>query len=325
MNIRKLTILLIFLLLSSFVFAQTQTTGRIAGTVKDQNDALIVGANVTVTNQANGEERTATTDASGNFAFAFLAPDVYRVRIEAKGFNIFNAETIAVSLTETTSLNAVLTVSGIVVDPINVNNDAPLIKTDSPTLGSTFDSRTVTELPLSTRNFTQLLGLTAGASVYLVDNTVVGRNTQNVSVNGSRVSQNNFQINGVDANAGISLNRPIPNPALESIAEFKVQTSLFDATFGRSGGGNVQVVTMSGTNEFHGAIYAYFRNTALTANNPFLKASGVPRPVLERSVFGGTLGGAIRRNRAFFFVSYQGTRDRNGASRLNSLSVNVSR
>lgn len=310
------------LLLAVSAFAQTQTTGRIAGTVKDQNDSLIIGATVTVTNQANGEERTAMTDAAGNYAFAFLAPGVYRVRIAANGFNIFNAETVTVSITQTTTLDAVLTVAGVTVDPINVNN-APVIRTDSATLGTTFDSRTVAELPLSTRNFTQLLGLTAGASAYLVDNTVVGRNTQNVSVNGSRVSQNNFQINGVDANAGISLNRPIPNPAPESIAEFKVQTSLLDTTFGRSGGSNVQVVTMSGTNEFHGAIYAYFRNTALTANNPFLKAVGLPRPVLERSAYGGTFGGPLRQNRAFFFVSYQGIRDRNGASRLNSLSLNV--
>jgi len=315
--------IVMILLLASSVFAQTQTTGRIAGTVKDPNDALIVGATVTVTSQANGEERTTTTDATGNYDAAFLGSGIYRVRIEANGFSTFNAETVMVSITETTSVNAVLTVAGITVDPITVNNSAPLVKTDSPTLGSTFDSRTITDIPLATRNFTQLLGLTAGASVYLVDNTVVGRNTQNVSINGSRVSQNNFQINGVDANAGISFNRPIPNPAPESIAEFKIQTSLFDATFGRSGGGNVQVVTQSGTNEFHGAIYAYFRNTALTANNPYLKAVGLPRPVLERSVYGGTFGGALRRNRAFFFVSYQGTRDRNGASLLNSLSTNV--
>jgi len=312
----------LILCLAFSVLAQTQTTGRIAGTVKDQNGSRIVGAAVTVTNQANGEERSASTDAAGSYAFAFLAPAVYRLRIEANGFSHFKAEMVTVSITETTSVDAVLTVAGIVVDPITINNSAPLIRTDSPTLGSTFDARTVAELPLSTRSFTQLLGLTAGTSVYLVDNTAVGRNTQNVSVNGSRVSQNNFQINGVDANSGANF-RPIPNPAPESIAEFNIQTSLYDATFGRAGGGNVQIITKSGSNELHGAIFAYFRDTGLTANNPYLKAVGLPRPVLERTVYGGTLGGAIRKNRAFYFVSYQGTRDRNGASRLNSLSSNV--
>lgn len=316
------TIALILLVVPS-LFAQTQTTGRIAGTVKDQRGALIVGAKVTVTNQANCEERTATTDAAGNYAFTFLAPGINRVRIAAKGFYVFNAERVTVSITETTFLNAVLTVAGIVVDPIIVSTDSPLIKTDSPTMGGTFRARMVSDLPVSTRNFTQLLGLVPGAATYLADNTVVGRSTQNVSVNGARVSQNNFQLNGVDANAGLSFGREIPNPALETIAELKVQTSLFDATFGRSGGGNVQIVTMSGTNEFHGAVYGYFRGTALTSNNPFLKSAGLPRPVLERSVYGGMLGGALRKNRAFFFVAYQGTRERNGASRLNSISSNI--
>ncbi len=162
MNIRKLTILL--LLLSSSIFAQTQTTGRIAGTVKDQTDALIIGATVTVTSQSNDEERTTTTDAAGNFAVAFLAPGIYRVRVAANGFNPFIAETITVSITETTTINVVLTVAGITVDPITVENTAPLIKTDNPTLGQVIGSRTISDLPLATRNFTQLLGLTAGAT-----------------------------------------------------------------------------------------------------------------------------------------------------------------
>ncbi len=320
MNYRIFTIL--FFLLSSSIFAQTQTTGRVAGTVTDQNKALIVGANVSIINQATGEKRARTTDGGGNFAFAFLAPGVYRVRIEAKGFNVFSAENVTVSITETTSVNAVLTVAEITAET-TIKNTTPLIKIDSPTLGQVFDGRTISNLPMATRNFTQLLGLTAGTTTYLTDNTVVGRNTQNVSVNGARTTQNNFQINGVEANAGISNALTLANPALESIAEFKVQTSVFDATFGRTGGGNVQVITKSGSNKFSGTIYDYFRTTALTANNPFLKAAGVPRPVLERNVFGFALGGTIRKDRVFFFGSYQTTRDRNGASRNNSLSVNV--
>jgi hypothetical protein len=182
--------------------------------VKDQNGALIVGANVTVANQANGEARTAVSDAAGNFSVAFLAPGVYRVRVEAKGFNVFNRESITISITETATVNAVLSVAG-VVEETTVESDAPLVKTDSPTLGQVFDERTISNLPLATRNFTQLLGLTAGAATYLTDNTVVGRNSQNVAVNGARVSQNNFQINGIDANAGISAGLPLANPAAE--------------------------------------------------------------------------------------------------------------
>src|SRR5262249_16245540 len=143
------------------------------------------------------------------------------------------------------------------------------------------------------------------------------------SVNGARSTQNNYQLNGVDANNIRNNNfQRIAVPAPETIQEFKVQTSLYDATFGRSGGGNIQAVTKSGANDFHGAAYEYFRNAAPNANNPFLKAAGVKRPVLTRNVFGGFLGGPIKRDKAFFFGSYQGTRERNGAS-INSLSSNV--
>jgi hypothetical protein len=311
------------LLFAFSVFAQTQTTGRIAGTVKDERGALIVGAGIVVINQATGEERTAATDASGNFAVAFLSPGLYRVRIEADGFNAFKTENAAVSVTETTFLNAVLTVAGITTNPVIVNNNAPLIKTDNPTLGLIFDGQTAANLPLATRNFTQLFGLAAGATAFLTDNSLVGRNTQNVSVNGARLGQNNFQINGIDANFGVSNSRQIAAPAPESVAEFKIQTSVYDASFGRAGGGNIQIVTRSGTNKLSGVIYDYFTDTALNANNPFLKAARQPRPVLERNIFGFTLGGVLRKDRAFFFVSYQTTRERNGASRLNSISSKI--
>ncbi|HSB10172.1 MAG TPA: hypothetical protein VLM38_11860 [Blastocatellia bacterium] len=139
----------------------------------------------------------------------------------------------------------------------------------------------------------------------------------------SLVTQNNFQINGIDANS-LSFNgaESVAVPAPETIQEFKVQTSLYDATYGRGAGGNVQAVTRSGSNSFHGAAYEYFRNDALNANNPFLKAAGVPRPTLQSNIFGGLLGGPIKTDRSFFFVSYQGTRQRNGASD-NSLTSSI--
>jgi hypothetical protein len=316
-------IIALTLLLALSVFAQTQTTGRIAGTLRDQQDALIIGGNITVTNQATGEERTATTDEAGNFAVAFLSPGIYRIRFEAKGFNVFNSENVSVSITETTTINATLGVARAIAEQVVIENDKPLIKTDSATLGQVFDGQTAAELPLATRNLTQLFALVPGASAFLTDNTVVGRNTQNVSVNGGRLGQNNFQINGIDANFGFATSTPVANPALESIAEFKLQTSLYDASFGRAGGGSVQVITRSGANKLSGAIYDYFGNTRLNANNPFLKAAGLPRPVLERNIFGFALGSAIKRDRAFFFASFQTMRERNGASRLNSISSGV--
>src|SRR5215213_4873994 len=134
MNFRIFTIL--FFLLFSSILAQAQTTGGIAGTITDQNGAVIVGAEVIIISQATSEERTIITDTAGNFAFAFLAPGIYRVSIAAKGFNSFVAKTVFVSITETTTINPTLTVAGVVVDSIiKVNSDSPLIKTGNPTLG----------------------------------------------------------------------------------------------------------------------------------------------------------------------------------------------
>ena len=310
------------LLLSLSAFAQTPTTGRIAGTVKDQAGAVIVGAEVSVINKATGDGRKVNTDKEGNYAAPLLPPGTYRVRVAASGFDTKIFDNVQVAITETTLANAELTVAGVIVDPVEVRI-TPFIQRDGPQLGRVVDSRAVAELPLATRNFTQILGLSPGTAVDLPDNTALGRNAQNISVNGARTTQNNYQLNGVDGNnirnnnfQGLSL------PAPETIQEFKVQTSLYDASFGRSGGGNVQAVTKSGGNDFRGSAYEYFRDDALNANNPFLKAAGVKRPVLKRNVFGGLVGGPIKKDRALFFVSYQGTRERNSAS-LNSLSSNV--
>jgi hypothetical protein len=328
MNTRHRTASLLAILLSAIfsiaVFAQSQTTGRIAGTVKDEKGALIRGAEIIVTNKATGDVRTTTTDSEGNYIISFAPPGLYQVSIKAGGFANTILDNVRVVITETTVVNADLTVGAVAEQSITISSAASLVQTDGAQLGRVVDSRAVTELPLATRNFTQILGLSPGAATYLPDNTSVGRNSQNISVNGARVTNNNFQINGVDANSQGTNSAPsLSVPAPETIQEFKVQTSLYDATFGRSGGGNIQAITKSGTNEFHGALYEYFRNDALNANNPFLKVAGVERPALKRNIFGGTLGGRLKKEKAFFFVSYQGTRERNGASIFNSLSSNV--
>ena len=138
------------------------------------------------------------------------------------------------------------------------------------------------------------------------------------------MTQNDFQINGIDANK-IDTNSAamLAVPAPETIQEFKVQTSLYDAVFGRGGGGSVHTITRSGGNTFHGAVYDYFRNEALNANDPFLKAAGVERPILRRNVLGVIAGGPVRKDRTFFFVSYQGTRERNGGSRGSRSDVPI--
>jgi len=265
---------IVALYFSVWVAAQSQTTGRIAGSVSDSSGAVITGANVMAVDTRTGEKRTVTTTAEGNYVFAFLAPGIYQVEVKARGFTRTLLKDVQVFITETTLANVRLGVAGILADPVTVL--ASPLQLSGPQLGRVIDSETVAELPQATRNFTQIFALSPGTSVGLPDNTALGRNSQNISVNGARVTQNDFQINGIDANK-IDTNSAamLAVPAPETIEEFKVQTSLVDAAFGRGGGGSVQTTTRSGGNSFHGAFYDYFRHESLNANDPFLKAAQV--------------------------------------------------
>src|SRR5437660_10333116 len=196
------------------------------------------------------------------------------------------------------------------------------LETTSSVLGHVTDQRMVENLPLVTRNYTQILGLSPGVSRDAINGSEIGRgstslsaSTGGYSVAGSSTNDNNFQMNGMEVNdlagqANISGGIPVPNP--DSIQEFKVQTGQYDASYGRNAGANVDVVTKSGTNQFHGDVREYFRNTALNANDFFLKQQNQPRGVLNQNQFGFTLGGPVRKNKVMFFVSYQGTRERDG-------------
>jgi len=300
-----------------------QTTGRIAGVVKDPSGAIVAKAHVRAVNEATNESWSTTTNQAGDFSFFLLPPGLYRIEVAAPGFKTAVLTDASVRITETTTSDVRLVI-GDRVETVVVKDSPPVAQTDGPQLGSIVDSQAVANLPLASRNFTQILTLSPGTATYLPDSTAVGRNTQAVSVNGARVTQNFFQINGIDATTmgtnGVIL---VGVPAPETIEQFKVQTSLYDARYGRSGGGNIQIVTKSGANQVHGAAYEYFRNEVLDANNPFLGASGQARPLLRRNVFGGGLGGPIRKDKAFFFISYQGSRERNAASIINSISSNI--
>ena len=314
--------ILVLICCTASAFSQSQITGRLAGTITDEKGAVITGAQVVAVNRTTNDERLVVTDATGNYYLSLLLPGAYHFTVKADGFNSAVFDSVQVVITETTMINVKLTVADIKVDPINVRTGS-LSQSDGPQLGRVLNARALSELPLATRNFTQILALSPGTSAVLPDNTALGRNSLNVSVNGSRVTQNNFQLNGVDANnIGTNAAGLLAVPAPETIQEFTVQTSLYDATFGRGGGGSVQAVTRTGNNEFHGTAYEYFRDDSLNANNPFLKAAGVKRPTLSRNVFGGTFGGPIRKDRSFFFLSYQRTQERNGAA-PNSLSSSI--
>lgn len=297
------------------LFAQG-TTGQISGTVTDPNGAVVSGATVKITQAETNLSRTGTTNGEGFYSFQLLPVGKYSVEITAANFQAFKAEAV-VNVTQTTVVDAALGVQS--VDTV-VNVEAPVVQVETSQQGRTVEGETIRQLPLPTRNFQQLLTLQAGAQSSVSNTTELGRGDATISVNGQRTTSNSVRINGVDANSiGTNSTPNIAVPASDSLQEFVVQTSLYDASNGRNAGGNVEAITRSGTNDFRGNVYYFLRDKRLAANDPFIQGRGLERPEFRRQQYGGTLGGRIVRDRVFFFGSYQGTRERNGYSLVNSL------
>jgi hypothetical protein len=301
--------------------AQTAGTGALTGTVADPGGAAVPNVTVTVTNTGSGQERTVTTAGDGSYKVGLLPPGAYQVRFSATGFKTASVGPVTVTVTETPVLNRVLEI-GSQTEQVTVEANAEAVQTTNATLGTVVSIRTVTDLPLNTRNYTNLLALSAGVNSTVNNATAIGKGSQDFAVNGSSNAQNNFSMDGVSVQnyggqgttheGGSYTSFGIPSP--DAIQEFKIQTSQYDAGYGRNPGANVNVVTKSGTNQFHGTAFEFFRNTDLNANDFFLNRSGAPRPVINQNQFGGVLGGPVKKDKLFFFFSYQGTRQKNGAS-----------
>jgi outer membrane receptor protein involved in Fe transport len=318
-----LTLLLVAVLLGIVPAYGQGATGQITGSVEDAAGGRVPGASVTVTNLDTSLQRQATTNDSGDFAVPLLPPGKYRVEVVAQGFKTVLVESLDVNITQTATLALRLEPS-LQGETVTVTAEGTLVQQESSQVGRVIDERAISQLPLPTRNFQQLLTLSPGASASVTNTTELGRGDVVISVNGQRTTSNSVRINGVDANSiGTNSTPNISVPATDSLQEFIVQTSLYDASQGRNAGGNVEAVTKSGGGEYHGNLYEFMRNSALNANDFFLNAAGRPRPVLTRNQFGGTIGGPIVKEKAFFFASYQGTRERNGASLANSLTFPV--
>src|SRR6185295_12445300 len=209
------------------------------------------------------------------------------------------------------------------------------VQTATSTLGTTVSGAAIANLPLPARNFTAILGMSTGVAVDATNGVSYGRGSLNMSVNGANPEKNNFQMDGVGVNnaagnnqaadAGLYTGIAIPNP--DAIQEFKIQTSTYDASYGRNPGANVNVVTRGGGNEFHGSLFEFFRNEALNANDFFYNRDrrvGSPdKQILRQNQFGGSLGGPVVRNKVFFFGSYQGTRQFNGVAAQGTTSATL--
>jgi hypothetical protein len=319
---QKLQIRLIWitLLAAAFVtqsFAQGGATGAITGTIQDPSGAVVANAEVRITNQETGElERSVKSGTDGSFTAPLLPAGVYTVTVHGTGFADSTFRDIAVRVTETTRLIAKLKPQA-VQQQVEVQAEVQEVDTTDATTGQAIEGQTIRNLPLATQNFQQLLTLSSGAQSELNAASQLGRGNVRMEVNGQREDNNNYQIEGISAtdyNVAELTTTPLPNPAV--IGEFKVQTSLYDATQGRNGGGDINAILKTGTNTFHGEGYEFFRNTVLDANEYFLNQAGEARPVIQQNIFGGDLGGPIGKDGkfGFFFVNYSGTRQRSGDS-----------
>jgi hypothetical protein len=297
--------------------AQGGATGAISGVVQDASGARIANAEVRITNQDTKVlERTVKTGAEGSFTAPLLPVGTYTVNIRSAGFAQSNFPDIVVRVTETTRMIAKLTPQA-VQEHVEVQAQIQAVDTTDATTGQAIETGTIRALPLATQNFQQLLTLSTGAQSELNAASQLGRGEVRIQVNGQREDNNNYSIEGIsvtDYNVAELTNTPLPNP--DVVQEFKVQTSLYDASQGRNGGGNINAILKSGTNQFHGDAYEFFRNTVLDANEYFLNQTGSPRPVVQQNIFGGSFGGPISPGGklGFFFVNYQGTRQRSGDS-----------
>jgi len=324
---RYISILLTFLILSVFqvaIVAQSGTVGTLTGVVKDPNGANLPGVSVVIRNIGTGATRTTVTGDDGHWTMPGLPIGAYEVSYEGTGFKKLIRDRVDVEASVPRTLEDKLEV-GEIGAVINITEGAALITPETSAVARQLSSDQLVQVPTSTRSFTQLLSAEAGVSTDLSPVLTNGNGNQSPSVNGTRTTSTSLFFNGIDAtnitsNEG-SLNGNI-SPAPETLSEVKLQTSLYDASTGRSGGGNFQLVTKSGTNQFNGSAYFYIQNEKFNANDFFFNKDGIDRPKARRNEGGFTIGGPVIKDRFFFFGGYQHTQANTGfVSTASSITV----
>lgn len=308
------------------VLAQTASTGALAGVTMGASRAALPGVKLKLINVNTSESQSTISDDEGRFGFFLLAPGDCLLQATKTGFETLSSENVAVSVTETRRIELHLRLAT-VKESVHITSETPLVQTDDSALGRVVNGKAMNRLPLVTRNFAQIAGLSPGVmtGVFNAGELGVGgialsqisQSNDGIFAHGSRSYQNEFQLDGisvsdVQSTASASGGIPIPNP--DTIQEFKMQTAQYDAAFGRFGGANVSVVTKAGGSEFHATLFEFFRNNVLNANDFFSNRTGQPRGVLQQNQFGLAVGGPILKDKLFFFGSYQGTRQLNGVA-----------
>ncbi|MGB9513428.1 MAG: carboxypeptidase regulatory-like domain-containing protein, partial [Candidatus Acidiferrum sp.] len=296
--------------------------GTVSGIVLDPSGGVIPGANVLIVNDATAVQYPGKTNSEGYYVVTNIPPGTYRIQVSNSGFKTIIKPDIVVHVEDALAINFTLPI-GAASEIVTVEGGAPIINTENASVGTVIDRNFVEQLPLNGRSFNTLLQLTPGVVIAPSSPTAPGQ----FSIAGQRTDANSFSVDGVSANFGVQgglgnsgqsgtggaqafsvLGGTSSLVSVDALEEFRIETSSFAPEFGRMPGGQVILTTRSGANAFHGGVFDYFRNTALDANDWFANAAGDPRAPEHHNDFGGFLGGPIRKDKTFFFFSYEGAR-----------------
>ncbi len=311
------------LIVSAPLLHAQAVTGTILGTVTDNSGAVMPGVTVTVTQTETGQSRTYVTDANGEYTAPSIPTGTYRVNAELQGFKSVALDGIRVSVDQRVRIDVQLEV-GAMTETVEIVARTPLVQSSSSDLSTTVEEEQIKALPLNGRNFVSLTRTVPGVMRGIPGSNIDGagslawRASAAFSANGQRPRDNNYLLDGVDNNE-TWLQTVVIFPSPDAIDEFKLQTSTYSAEFGRSLGGVVNLQLKSGTNEYRGSLFEFFRNDAFDANNFFNNRAGRPKPDFMQNQFGGTIGGRIKRDRTFFFADYQGLRIEAGQTYLSTV------
>ena len=298
--------------------AFAQTSAGLKGVITDSSGAVVPAAEIVVTNLDNGARRQAVTNDTGDYDIPLLPPGRYTIVGRKPGFKQATREDLRLELNQIAQIDFTLT-AGEVSETVEVQASAPLLESNTSSVGHVIETKAVSDLPLNGRNFAQLAILGPGVTgVGYSASGTIGSGTRpddmrpgtELFSNGNREQSNNFMLDGVDNNFrrnGLITLRP----SVEAVLEFKIQTNLFQAEQGRNPGATINVITKSGSNSFRGSAYEFFRNSRLDARNFFAKP-GSPKAQYQQNQFGASLGGPIRHDKLFFFADYEGFRKRQG-------------
>ena len=296
-----------------FLFAFTataQTSGTITGDIRDTNGAVLVGVNITANHTETGLSRTTTSEGEGRFVFPGLPVGIYSLHAESNGFEPLDFPNVTLTVNDTTTVALVMKVSTVTAD-LTINSGEALVNTQTAELSYLVTEQAIRDLPLNGRNYTDLAFLQPGVIPYAHrDGGSVVAHGLAMSINGQDPRSNVYLLDGTPQND--FTNGPAGSAAstvlgVETIREFRVESNSYGAEFGRNSGGQINVVSKSGTNDYHGSLDLFHRNDNLDARNFFDR---LRKPEFKRNQFGGSVGGPIKREKTFFFFDYQGQRNR---------------